>query len=117
MMRVEPQSVEAACEGEPLAEPLDPRQVARISAAHGGFLYQHLYAVACLLTVGRADGARVIVERDEDSEILANGAWTYTQVKVRNRPLQPRDIAETLDRFAQIRHEHASGTRPGAPRF
>jgi len=35
--------------GAPLLSVLDPRQLERIQSVHRGFLYQHLYAVACLL--------------------------------------------------------------------
>jgi hypothetical protein len=34
---------------------LDPRQLERIQAVHRGFLYQHLYAAACLLGVGASE--------------------------------------------------------------
>lgn len=68
---------------DPAVEALDPRQVERIGAVHRGFLYQHLYAVACLLTIGRTDGAKIVVERDEDSEVLSEGQWIYTQAKMR----------------------------------
>ena len=30
-------------------QPLDPRQLKRIENVHGGFLYQHLYVVGCIL--------------------------------------------------------------------
>ena len=100
-----------------LAAPLDPQQVERIGAVHRGFLYQHLYGVACLLTVGRAVGASVIFERDEDIELACREDHHYAQVKTRNRPLQPGDIADALERFGLLRKEHAEGRREGAARF
>lgn len=97
--------------------PLDPAQVKRIEAVHRGFLYQHLYCVGCLLTVGRHPGASVRVERDEDIEVLHEGRWHYVQVKTRSRPLQPADIGDALTRFDELRRRHVSGERPGQARF
>ena len=97
--------------------PLNSRQVERISAVHGGFLYQHLYGVACLLTVGRLDGSVVIVEQDEDLEILIGDGRHYVQVKTRNHPLQPGDISASIEQFAEIRAMHATGQRSGIPRL
>jgi hypothetical protein len=98
-----------------LGHPLNSRQVSRISAVHGGFLYQHLYGVACLLTVLRQDGAVMTVEQDEDLEVLVAGERQYVQVKTRNRVLQPNDIADSIEQFQQIREEHAAGRRSGKP--
>ena len=44
---------------------LDVLQIKRIEAVHGGFLYQHLYAVGCLLLAASAGASAVAVERDE----------------------------------------------------
>lgn len=33
---------------------VDARQIKRIEAVHGGFLYQHLYAVGCLVLAAKA---------------------------------------------------------------
>jgi hypothetical protein len=49
---------------------LDPIQLKRIEAVHRGLLYQHLYAVGCLLLASGADASSVIVEADEDIEIV-----------------------------------------------
>ena len=49
---------------------LDPIQLKRIEAVHRGFLYQHLYAVGCLMLASGADTSSVIVEKDEDIEIV-----------------------------------------------
>ena len=100
-----------------LAAPLDPVQAERIAAVHRGFLYQHLYGVASLLTVGRANGSCVVIERDEDIEITNTGLHRYVQVKTRNRPLQPGDIASALERFGQIRDQHSEGRRKAAISF
>jgi len=37
---------------DPSQEVLDPLQLKRIQSTHRGFLYQHLYGVAALLTAG-----------------------------------------------------------------
>lgn len=98
-----------------LDEPLNTKQVERITAVHKGFLYQHLYGVACLLTVIREPGARLIVEHDEDLEIRLGGRSPYIQVKLRNRPLQYGDISGSISQFRDIRAEHAAGKRMGTP--
>ena len=100
-----------------LPAPLDPVQVTRISAVHRGFLYQHLYGVACLLTIGRVDETAVIIEHDEDIEISTPNGHHYAQVKTRNRPLQPGDIADAIARFDLLRKEHTGGRRTGVPSF
>jgi len=48
---------------------LDARQIKRIEAVHGDFLYQHLYAAGCLFPAAKAGASAVVVERDEDIEI------------------------------------------------
>ena len=50
---------------------LDSRQLERIQSVHRGFLYQHLYAAACLLRAGSSDTTVVRVETDEDVEVVA----------------------------------------------
>jgi hypothetical protein len=52
---------------------LDSRQLERIEAVHRGFLFQHLYAAACLLMAAKAGATGIIVERDEDVEIVLPG--------------------------------------------
>ena len=100
-----------------LGSPLDTIQLRRIEAVHRGFLYQHLYAAACLLTRGRIAGNVVVVERDEDIELIARPIRHYIQVKTRSRPLQLGDINDVLDRFKTLRQEHRSGKRNGEPEF
>lgn len=96
---------------------LDPAQEIRIAAVHGGFLYQHLYATACLLTAGSAAATSVIIERDEDVEVVTASGRIYIQVKTRTHPLMPGDIKTTLERFERLRAEHDEGRRAGTPIF
>lgn len=95
---------------------LDREQLVRIEATHRGYLYQHLYMVACLL-LAQASGVReVLVEHDEDIELLSDESHTYIQVKTRNAPLQMNDIRGALERFAGIREAHAAPReRPDPP--
>jgi hypothetical protein len=94
---------------------LDPRQLTRIEAVHRGFMYQHLFAVGCLL-LARGHTAAVTVEHDEDVQ-LHGEASTYIQIKTRNRPLIAADIDGALERFATLRAEHQSDRRSGRPQF
>lgn len=96
---------------------LDPRQLARIEAVHGGFLYQHLYAAACLFHSARAGVTHIVVENDEDVELVRPQLRTYSQVKMRSAPLIFSDIDGALTRFAAIRTEHAEGRRGGKCQF
>lgn len=96
---------------------LDPAQEIRIEAVHRGFLYQHLYAAACLLTLGQTDVTSVMVERDEDIELVTPAGRTYIQVKTRGQAIMPADIKSTLERFDALRQEHAQGRRPGQATF
>lgn len=96
---------------------LDPRQLARIEAVHGGFLYQHLYAAACLFRAARAGLTHVVVENDEDVELVRHDERIYAQIKKRSANLIFSDIEEALTRFDVIRIEHAEGRRNGACRF
>lgn len=98
--------------------PLDPRQLTRIEAVHRGFLYQHLYAVGCLLLAGHSGVRAIIVELDEDVELeYDNGDRRYLQIKTRSGPLIQSDIDGALARFERIRLEHAAGRRCGTPSF
>ncbi|MFP1109409.1 dsDNA nuclease domain-containing protein, partial [Vibrio cholerae] len=90
---------------------LDTVQLARIEAVHRGFLYQHLYAVACLLLAPSANVETVSVELDEDIELATSYKRTYVQVKTRSKPIIPSDISDALQRFGEIREEHAAGIR------
>lgn len=96
---------------------LDARQIKRIEAVHGGFLYQHLYAVGCLFLAAKAGASAVMVERDEDIEIETGAQRVYVQVKTRSAPIMPSDIDDVLRRFSQLRREHAEGRREGLARF
>ena len=81
-------------------------------------LYQHLYAVACLLTMDRWNGQRLTIEHDEDVQGEHPDGQLYCQVKTREADaLAPSHVDGVLDRFEQIRGEHSSGTRHGDPRF
>jgi hypothetical protein len=96
---------------------LDPAQLMRIEATHRGYGYQHLYAVACLLTMEESGGERLVIEYDEDIEIVRAASRVYVQVKTRNRPLRYSDLHGVLPRFAALRQEHAEGRRSGAAMF
>ena len=100
-----------------IGAPLDLAQLKRIESVHRGFLYQHLYAVACLLTCARQPGNALTVERDEDVEFATPSQRTYIQVKTRSRTLQLGDIAAALDGFEALRLEHLEGRRSGAGAF
>ncbi|WJS00328.1 hypothetical protein [Roseibium aggregatum] len=96
---------------------LDARQLARIEAVHRGFLYQHLYAAACLFQAAKSGVTHVIVENDEDIELVFPEKRIYGQVKTRRSQLIFSDIADALARFDQIRAEHSAGRRSGACQF
>lgn len=96
---------------------LDPVQLRRIEAVHRGYLYQHLYAVQCLLRAGASGATSVIVEGDEDVEIVFEGRRVYVQVKHRAGSLAWGDIASAIDRFAELREAHARGDRDGEALF
>ncbi|MEV7022346.1 hypothetical protein [Kitasatospora sp. NPDC093558] len=101
--------------GVGLGAVLDPVQLNRIEALHRGFRYQHLYAVACVLTMPDT-GARVLVtERDEDIELVLPGRRVYVQVKTRTGPLGWTDVRGAVEGFAAIRAEHAARRREGEP--
>lgn len=96
---------------------LDPAQEIRIEAVHRGFLYQHLYAAACLLTSGQSGATSVVVERDEDIELVTPAGNFYIQVKTRSQPIMPADVKSTMDRFDALRQEHLQGRRQGRATF
>ncbi len=100
-----------------IGTPLEPAQLKRIESVHRGFLYQHLYAVAFLLTSARLAGNSLTVERDEDVEFSTQGQRTYIQVKTRSRPLQQGDISGALKNFEALRAEHLKGRRTSASAF
>jgi hypothetical protein len=96
---------------------LDSRQLARIEAVHRGFLFQHLYAAACLLMASKAGATEIIVEHDEDVEIALPGRRLYVQVKTRGEPLVYSDIESAMLRFDALRKEHETGARVGDASF
>ena len=96
---------------------LDEEQLVRITATHRGFLYQHLYAVSCLLRAKEAGYQTVRIEADEDIELEGPGRCRYVQVKTRSEPLMPSDISDALVRFESLRKAHSSGEREGAASF
>lgn len=96
---------------------LDARQLARIEAVHRGFLYQHLYAAACLFRAAASGVTHVVVENDEDVELVLPGHRIYTQIKTRGSRLTFGDVEGALARFDQIRDEHAAGRRGGTCQF
>ncbi|MDE0450798.1 MAG: hypothetical protein OXI90_03400 [Gammaproteobacteria bacterium] len=96
---------------------LDPRQLARIEAVHRGFLYQHLYAAACLFHAASSGVTHVVVENDEDVELVFPERRVYAQIKMRRSRLIFSDIDSALTRFDQIRAEHVAGRRSGACQF
>lgn len=102
---------------DPDVEVLEPRQLVRITALHKGFLYQHLYATACVLGMAHSGATAVVMERDEDVELVLATSRIYIQVKTRSAALAPGDVESALARFADLRNAHARGDRPGDPRF
>lgn len=96
---------------------LDPAQEIRIEAVHRGFLYQHLYAAACLFASGRIGAILVTVERDDDIELITPAGRTYIQVKTRGQAIIPADIRSALERFDALRQEHVQGRRSGRAHF
>ena len=96
---------------------LDAGALRQIEAIHRGFLYQHLFAVGCLL-LARPAGVRALdVERDEDVQLVFDGRTRYVQVKTRQRPLTVGDLDSTLQRFREIKAAHLAGRRRGVPEF
>ncbi len=85
---------------------MDSAQLARIEAMHRGFLYQHLYAVGCIINLAAVSDGQVSVECDEDVEISSGNEIVYIQVKTRSKPLVKSDIATALTRFDQLRLRH-----------
>jgi hypothetical protein len=96
---------------------INPAQLKRIEVVHRGFLYQHLYAVGCLLNLAAEDTGHIAVERDEDVEISINDEILFVQVKTRSDPLTSSDIETTLQRFTQLRATYASSRPETSIRF
>src|SRR5688572_7124491 len=93
---------------------LDPRRLALIEGAHRGCLYQHLYAVGCLLLSSSVEAEAVAVERDDDIEIVFATRRVYVQVKTRSKPLAAHDVRGAIELFGLLRKAHATGARNGA---
>ncbi|MCE0799492.1 DUF4297 domain-containing protein [Buttiauxella sp. S04-F03] len=83
-------------EDKPSPDVLDSAQLVRIEAVHRGFLYQHLYAVGCLLLAQRASMEAVTVEFDEDIELNSEQEHIYVQVKTRLKQIIPSDVSGAL---------------------
>lgn len=98
-------------------EVLDVAQLTRIESVHRGFLYQHLYTVGCLLLAQKANVDAVMVELDEDIELITEQKRIYVQVKTRSKPIIPSEISGALERFDNLRKEHAEGNRKGDASF
>src|SRR5579864_223718 len=96
---------------------LDSRQLARIEAVHRGFLYQHLYAMACLFQAASTGVTHIVVENDEDVELVFPDKRIYAQIKTRSSHLIFSDISGALLRFESIRTEDAEGRRSGTAEF
>jgi len=64
-----------------------------LKAVHREFLYQHLYAVGCLLLAPGVGVDAVIVELDEDIELNVEQERIYVQVKTRVKPIIPSDYS------------------------
>jgi hypothetical protein len=96
---------------------LDLVQLKRIESVHRGFLYQHLFAVGCLLCASTAQASTIIVEADEDIEIILQKSRIYVQVKTRSKPLIYADISGAMERFTDLREKHEKGARMGSRGF
>jgi len=96
---------------------LDHVQFNRIEAVHRGFLYQHLYAVACFFRAEKTKISSIVVEADEDVELAISDRRLYIQIKTRAETLTRTDIESALERFTRLRGEHSSGVRAGASQF
>ena len=90
---------------------LNEAQLRRIENVHGGFLYQHLYTVALLLSRPSLAWTEVAVERDEDIEVHLAERRLYLQVKKRDRNLTFGDISDVLERFQEIALERSEERR------
>ena len=81
---------------------LDRRQLERIQSVHRGFLYQHLYAAACLLRAGVAATTTVRVETDEDVEAVGATGCHYIQVKTRSGLLVFSDVGKVGEKIRAL---------------
>jgi hypothetical protein len=86
---------------------IDPAQLKRIESVHRGFLYQHLYAVGCMIKLASTEAGQVAVERDEDIEISDDNKIVFIQVKTRTTPLISSHITKSLQLFEQLRQKYS----------
>ncbi len=98
-------------QNSPTSSVLDSQQLERIEAVHRGFLFQLLYAEACLFLAGTAGVTDIVVEHDEDVEVVLLGRRLYIQVKARRETLIYSDIEGSVRRFDALRKEHEIGAR------
>lgn len=98
-------------------EVLDSAQLVRIESVHRGFFYQHLYAVALILSSESLEATRIRCETDEDIEVVYPEKHVYIQVKTRSSPLVKSDISSALENFDSIRGAYETGERVGLPKF
>ena len=96
---------------------VDKLYIGRVESIHRGFLYQHLYAVGCILNLMSLERGYVAVERDEDIELVTDSETCFIQVKTRSRPLQTADIDDALERFANLRDSHNTSFSEKTVRF
>ena len=96
---------------------IDDTQLYRIESVHRGFLYQHLFAVGCLLLGRTTRVEAIVVERDEDVEVVLPTCRLYVQVKTRANTVGKSDLDGFYSRVEYIRRLHAEGSRPGEPTF
>ena len=92
---------------------LDARQLNQIEATHRGFLYQHLFAVGCLLKGSQTSIETVIVEHDEDLELIAGDRHIYAQIKLRSGTLYDSQLDGFFSRAQKLREMHANQSRTG----
>lgn len=97
---------------------INKAQLRRIESTHAGFLYQHLYAVACFLQAPSKNIQFIRIEKDEDIELQnSQNDQFYLQIKTRNKPIIYSDIKNSISLFSEIRKEHVNGKRKGKPHF
>lgn len=89
-----------------------------VEAVYRGFLFQHLYAVGCLLLARmHPELKEVISEQDEDVEVVLTRERRYVQVKYRSTELQTSDVSAALDRFRTLRDDHLQGRKQTGYQF
>ncbi|MBT1704986.1 hypothetical protein, partial [Chryseosolibacter indicus] len=101
----------------PSSSPIDPKQIQKVEEAHRGFLYQHVYGVACLITLKRNGAKTLVVNNDEDIDLIWPDKRLYLHIKTSSNLLQWDDIKGSVDKFESFRKEHVEGIRSGNPQF